>query len=88
MPCSEHKGTPMTISRRSAAGDYAVDTSVLLDVFLADERVGPQSKQRLRGAYDAGALVVCDVAYAEPAPAFGRRMPIFSLERVTIRAPI
>ena len=42
----------------------AVDTSVLLDVFLADERYGPRSKQRLREAYDAGALVVCDVVYA------------------------
>ena len=51
----------------------AVDTSVLLDVFLADEEHGSRSKQRLREAYDAGALVVCDVVYAELAPAFGDR---------------
>ena len=30
----------------------AVDTSVLLDVFLADDRYGEQSKERLRAAYD------------------------------------
>ncbi len=51
----------------------AVDTSVLLDVFLADERHGSTSKQRLREAYDAGALIVCDVVYAELAPAFDHR---------------
>ena len=51
----------------------AVDTSVLLDVFLADEEHGSRSKQRLREEYDAGALVVCDVVYAELAPAFGDR---------------
>lgn len=43
----------------------AVDTNVLLDVFLADEQHGSTSKQRLREAYDASALIVCDVVYAE-----------------------
>ncbi len=51
----------------------AVDTNVLLDVFLADERHGSTSKQRLREAYDSGALIVCNVAYAELAPAFDHR---------------
>ena len=51
----------------------AVDTNVLLDVFLADERHGSTSKPRLREAYDAGAFIVCDVVYAELAPAFGDR---------------
>lgn len=51
----------------------AIDTNVLLDVFLADERHGSTSKQRLREAYDASALIVCDVVYAELAPAFGDR---------------
>ena len=37
----------------------AVDTSVLLDVFLADEQHGPQSKELLRNAYDRGAILVC-----------------------------
>ena len=51
----------------------AVDTNVLLDVFRADERHGPASLQRLRGAYDAGAVLICDVVYAELVPAFGDR---------------
>ena len=51
----------------------AVDTSVLLDVFLPDAHHGPQSAQWLRGAYDNGAILVCDVVYAELVPAFGDR---------------
>ena len=51
----------------------AVDTSVLLDVFLPDERHGPQSKELLRNAYDRGAILVCDVVYAELVPAFDDR---------------
>ena len=48
----------------------AVDTSVLLDVFLPDERHGHESRDRLRAAYDAGAVVVSDVVYAELAAVF------------------
>ena len=51
----------------------AIDTSVLLDVFLPDDQHGEQSKQRLRDAYDAGAIVVCDVVYAELAASFRDR---------------
>lgn len=51
----------------------AVDTSVLLDVFLADDRYGEQSKERLRAAYDSGAIIICDVVYAELVPAFRDR---------------
>lgn len=51
----------------------AVDTSVLLDVFLPDDRHGERSKQRLREAYDAGAIVACDIVYAELAPCFRNR---------------
>ena len=54
----------------------AVDTSVLLDVFLADKEHGPSSKQRLRSAYDRGALIICDVVYAELAPAFADRVAL------------
>ena len=42
----------------------AVDTSVLLDVFLPDERYGPRSAEWLRGAYDAGAIVISGGAVA------------------------
>ncbi len=51
----------------------AVDTSILLDVFLPDERHGPRSKELLRNAYDRGAILVCDVVYAELVPAFDDR---------------
>ena len=54
----------------------AVDTNVLLDVFLGDERYGPESQARLRHAYDTGAILVCDVVYAELAPAFGLRQTL------------
>lgn len=51
----------------------AVDTSVLLDVFLGDDRHGPASRRRLISAYGSGALIACEVVYAELAPAFGDR---------------
>ena len=51
----------------------AVDTSVLLDVFLPDPRHGERSTEWLRAAYGAGAIVVCDIVYAELTPAFGER---------------
>lgn len=51
----------------------AVDTSVLLDVFLPDDHHGEASGERLRLAYDAGAVIICEVVYAELAAAFGDR---------------
>lgn len=43
----------------------AIDSSVLLDVLGADPRFGERSRLALRAAYDAGALVACDVVWAE-----------------------
>lgn len=51
----------------------AVDTNVLLDVFLPDEHHGQRSAQWLRSAYDNGAILVCDIVYSELVPAFGDR---------------
>ena len=51
----------------------AIDTSILLDVFLPDERLGPQSMRSLMHAYDRGAILVCDLVYAELVPAFEDR---------------
>ncbi len=51
----------------------AVDTSVLLDVFLADDRYGTTSMAQLKSAYGAGALIACEIVYAELVPAFGER---------------
>lgn len=48
----------------------AIDTSVLLDVFTADPAFGAASRQALREAYDRGALVVCDIVWAEVRAAF------------------
>jgi predicted nucleic acid-binding protein len=43
----------------------AVDTSVLLDVLGADAAFGESSRDALRAAYRSGALVACDVVWAE-----------------------
>ena len=51
----------------------AVDTSVLVDVFRADDRFGIQSRERLDAAYRAGAILVCDIVYAELVPRFAER---------------
>ena len=51
----------------------AVDTNVLLDIFRSDASHHSQSREWLRVAYDAGAIIVCDMVYAELVPAFGDR---------------
>lgn len=51
----------------------AVDTSVLLDIFLPDERHGRSSRESLVEAYDAGAIIISHVVYAELTPAFPDR---------------
>lgn len=43
----------------------AVDSSVILDVLAADARFGQRSREALRAAYDAGALLACDIVWAE-----------------------
>lgn len=43
----------------------AVDTSVLLDVLGADHEHGERSREALRAAYRGGALLACDVVWAE-----------------------
>lgn len=43
----------------------AVDTSVLLDVLQGHPVFGEPSRRALRRAYDNGALVACDVVWAE-----------------------
>lgn len=64
----------------------AVDSSVLLDVFLADDRFGPQSRQSLVDAYAAGAVIVCDIVYAELVPSFGDRSRLNdALQAVNVR---
>ena len=51
----------------------AIDTNILLDVFLPDKRFADESSRLLKVAYDQGALIICDVVYAELVPQFGDR---------------
>ena len=51
----------------------SVDTNVLLDVFVSGAPHHSQSQEWLIRAYDRGAILVCDVVYAELVPAFGDR---------------
>lgn len=43
----------------------AVDTNVLLDIFLADPKFGQKSKQALRQAIQVGSVIACEVVWAE-----------------------
>lgn len=49
----------------------AVDTSVLLDVVIDDERWGNPSEAALRQASSEGSLVICECVLAEITPALG-----------------
>ena len=51
----------------------AIDTNILLDVFLPDERFASESANLLKLAYDEGALIICDIVYAELVPQFEDR---------------
>jgi predicted nucleic acid-binding protein len=48
----------------------AVDTNVLLDILGADARFGDSSAEALRHCMSEGALIACDVVWAETATAF------------------
>jgi predicted nucleic acid-binding protein len=43
----------------------AVDSSVLLDILGADPVHGEKSREAIRRAYDTGALVACEIVWAE-----------------------
>ena len=51
----------------------AVDTNILLDIFLPSDEHGPRSRRLLRDAYEAGAIILCNIVYAELVPAFKDR---------------
>jgi predicted nucleic acid-binding protein len=51
----------------------AVDTSVLLDVFLEQPKFAQASAEALEEADAAGSLVICDIVYAELASRFARQ---------------
>ena len=53
-----------------------VDTNVLLDVFIPSDEHGPRSREWLSAAYNAGAVIICDLVYAELVPAFTSRVTL------------
>ena len=48
----------------------AVDTNVLLEVFTADPRFGPRSREALRRCRAEGGLIACEIVWAELGGAF------------------
>lgn len=48
----------------------AVDTNILVDIFLDDRTFGRASADKLRVCLEEGALVVCGVVFVETAPLF------------------
>lgn len=63
----------------------AVDTSVLLDVFGADPAHGERSRAALKACLRDGALVVCEVVWAETAACFpDDRRATAALERLGV----
>ncbi|CAN5531525.1 type II toxin-antitoxin system VapC family toxin [soil metagenome] len=64
----------------------AVDTSVLLDVFLPDPRFVGLSSTALQRAAVAGSLMICEIVYAELAAQFSRREQLDAvLEKLEIQ---
>jgi predicted nucleic acid-binding protein len=57
----------------------AVDTTILLDILLPDEKYAEASLSLLESHAARGALVICPVAYAETAAAFS---PTSAFEQV------
>ena len=51
----------------------AIDTNILLDVFFPDKKLAMESAKLLKKAYDEGALLICNVVYAELVPQFRDR---------------
>lgn len=64
----------------------AVDTNVLLDIFLPDPDFGPASKQALQKQFSEGALLICEIVYSELAAFFpSRRLLEESLETLGVQ---
>lgn len=51
----------------------AIDTNILLDIFLPDNKFAKTSAALMRRTYDEGALIICEIVYAELAPQFADR---------------
>ena len=63
----------------------AVDTNILLDVFLPDPKFVKKSLESLRNAYDDGGLIICEIVYAELVPQFQDRKTLDrTLEQINV----
>jgi predicted nucleic acid-binding protein len=56
----------------------AIDTNILLDVFLPDKMFGPESVKLLKRVYNEGGLIISLVVYAELVPQFRDRTKLDS----------
>jgi predicted nucleic acid-binding protein len=64
----------------------AIDTNILLDVFLPDPKFVSSSSLLLREAYDEGALIVSSIVFAELVPQFGSRESLlYAVEKLNVR---
>ena len=48
----------------------AIDTNILLDIFLPDPKFGIKSLSAVENASSTGGLVICNIVYAELVPQF------------------
>jgi len=51
----------------------AIDTNILLDIFLPDNKFAKASAALIRRTYNEGALIICEIVYAELVPQFADR---------------
>ena len=64
----------------------AIDTNVLLDLFISSATHHERSRDALRNASLKGELIVSDIVYAEIVPHFGDRSPLdAALNELSIR---
>ncbi len=55
----------------------AIDTNILIDILEPDPEYGPASRDALKRCMREGALVACEVVWAEGATAYGRAVEKF-----------
>lgn len=61
----------------------AVDTNIILDVLIPDEKFGAASKALLNKAYQRGALIICEMVYAQLATQFESQQELDKFLKVT-----
>lgn len=57
----------------------AIDTNILLDVLADDPRYSEASASLIEQAAEAGALIICEIVYAELTPRFPSQMQLDSV---------